>query len=100
MPPDVKILRLKRTEFDLRWGSRGAYSALPGSLAVFKGGLILRGAQGKGKSEGEGEREGMGFTGPVSNCFQRARQFPVLCIFIASAAAAAGLWRLGGFDVN
>ena len=36
------ILRLKCTKFDVRWGSApdaavGAYSALPGPLAVFKG---------------------------------------------------------------
>jgi len=42
MPSDVKILSLKCTRFDFRWGSapdpaEGAYSALPDPIAVFKG---------------------------------------------------------------
>jgi len=55
-----QILRLKCTKFDFRWGSapdptRGAYSAPPDPLAVFKG-LLLRG--GRGKGEGRGRKGG------------------------------------------
>ena len=49
-----QILTLKCTEFDFRWGSAphpavGAYSAPTDPLAVFNGGLLLRGVErGKG----------------------------------------------------
>jgi len=60
-----QILRLKCTKFDFRWGcipdlAGGAYSALPDSIAVFKG-STSKGREGKALpgrgcgSEGEGK---------------------------------------------
>jgi len=57
-----KILRLKCTKIDFGWRSapdhaRGAYSAPPDPLAVFKG-PTFKGKEGKG--EERREREGVG----------------------------------------
>ena len=54
------MLRLECTKFNFGWGSApdpagGAYSAPPDSLAGFKGGLLLRGGEGKGQEGREGE---------------------------------------------
>ena len=53
-----QILRLKWAKFDFRWGSapdpaRGAYSAPPDPLAVFKG-PTSNGREGKQEEEGRG----------------------------------------------
>jgi len=68
-----QILSLKCTKFDFGWGSAsdpagGAYSAPPGPLAGFKGALLLRGEERKGRRrEGRGwEGEGKGGRGRYS----------------------------------
>jgi len=57
-----QILRLKCTKFDFRWGSapepnKGAYSAPPDLLAVFKG-PTSKGKEGKGGREGKEKGKG------------------------------------------
>jgi len=76
------VLRLKCTKFDSAGAQPqtklGELTALPQSLAVFKG-PTSKGKKGVERGEGKkkgrrtaGERregEGKGFAGPVSNCF-------------------------------
>jgi len=73
-----QILRLKCTKFDFRWGSapdpdRGAYSAPPDSLAVFKGPTSKgRGGRGKGRRGEEKGRGREGVEGPPISCWHMA----------------------------